>query len=145
MTWAPRLATDPLGMAIDASHVGDLYSWGEKSIASLVQTIGGGGGNADTTVVLDEGASIDLEVALGAKQTNNSSGGDVSLTRSGDVLAAGRQSQGVSVQSVGGGGGRLLMDVGTVAAEGSPPRRPRPPRRPSASARTRGSRTTAGT
>ena len=114
-----ELATDLLGSAVDASHVGDVYTWGEKSIASLIQSIGGGGGNADTTVVLDEGASIDLVAALGAKQTNNSSGGNVSLARSGDVLAAGRQSQGVSVQSVGGGGGRLLMDVGTVGAEGA--------------------------
>ena len=114
-----ELATDLLGSAVDASHVGDVYTWGEKSIGSLIQSIGGGGGNADTTVVLDEGASIDLVAALGAKQTNNSSGGNVSLARSGDVLAAGRQSQGVSVQSVGGGGGRLLMDVGTVGAEGA--------------------------
>ena len=112
-------ANDLLGSAVDASHVGDVYAWGEKSIGSLIQSIGGGGGNADTTVVLDEGASIDLVAALGAKQTNNSSGGNVSLARSGDVLAAGRQSQGVSVQSVGGGGGRLLMDVGTVGAEGA--------------------------
>jgi hypothetical protein len=104
------------GVAIDATHVGSLYTWGDKSIGSLVQSVGGGGGNAGSTMVLDEGTNADLDVALGAKHTNNSSGGDVSLDRTGDVQTAGSQSQGVSVQSVGGGGGRVLLDVKRVAA-----------------------------
>jgi hypothetical protein len=111
--------TDAAGSAIDATHVGDLYTWGQQSVASLVQSVGGGGGNANATVVLDEGAHLDLELALGAKETNDSSGGDVTLHRVGDVQTVGEQSQGTSVQSIGGGGGRVVVDVGTIAAHGA--------------------------
>src|SRR5207248_1767618 len=84
--------TGAIGSAIDATHVGDLYTWGEKSVATLMQSIGAGGGNNEDTVVLDEGAKLDLELALGAKEATNSSGGNITLNRSGNVQTAGDQS-----------------------------------------------------
>jgi hypothetical protein len=103
--------------AIDATHVGNLYTSAKNSLGSLVQSIGGGGGNATSEVVVDSNAQVDLTLALGAKDTDDSNGGDITSNRVGDVYTSGNWSQGTSIQSIGGGGGRLLLDAETVSAD----------------------------
>ena len=103
--------------AVDATHVGDLYTSAKNSLGSLVQSIGGGGGNATSEVVVDSNAQVDLVLALGAQDTDDSNGGDITSNRVGDVYTSGNWSQGASIQSIGGGGGRLLLNAETVSAD----------------------------
>ncbi|MEO7098365.1 MAG: autotransporter outer membrane beta-barrel domain-containing protein, partial [Luteolibacter sp.] len=114
-----KLGTDTIdgaiGSAVDATHVGDLYTQGRSSIASLMQSIGGGGGNAEQEVVVDTTATVNLELALGGINSTNNAGGDVIITRNGDAATVGKQSQAVVVQSIGGGGGNLSVNVRQVA------------------------------
>ena len=103
--------TDAVGSAISATHVGDLYTAGKDSIASLIQSIGGGGGNAASEVVVDSQANVNLELALGGTNSTGNNGGDLTLNRTGDVVTQGSQSSAVSAQSIGGGGGNLSVNV----------------------------------
>ncbi|MCC0067785.1 MAG: autotransporter outer membrane beta-barrel domain-containing protein, partial [Rhodovulum sp.] len=104
-------ADQTAGSAVDATHSGDLSTQGDRSVASLTQSIGGGGGNGGAAFVLDPSSAIALDLNLGAKDTDDAGGGDVTLARTGSVATIGIQSQAVSVQSIGGGGGRLATDV----------------------------------
>jgi hypothetical protein len=111
-----EVISDAIGSAIDATHVGDLYTFGENSYASLLQSIGGGGGNSDAEIVTDSQANVDLVLALGGAESSSNDGGDVEQSRSGDVGTAGYKSQGVTVQSIGGGGGNLDLTVRRLPA-----------------------------
>ena len=111
---------DAVGSAVDATHVGDLYTQGRSSIASLMQSIGGGGGNAEQEVVVDSTATVNLELALGGTNSTNNKGGDVTINRTGNAATTGSQSQAVVVQSIGGGGGNLSVDVRQVPANTPP-------------------------
>jgi hypothetical protein len=104
-------ANGAAGSAVDATHVGDLYTAGKESIASLIQTIGGGGGSENAEIVVDSQANVDLVLALGGAESSNSSGGNVKLTREGTIGTSGAKSQGAGVQSIGGGGGNLSVTV----------------------------------
>ena len=110
------LVSGAVGSAIEATHVGDLYTQGKNSIASLMQTIGGGGGNAASEVVVDSQAHVDLELALGGTNSTGNSGGDLTATRTGNVSTKGSQSSAVSAQSIGGGGGNLAVNVQQIPA-----------------------------
>ncbi len=105
---------DATGSVIDASHLGDLYTFGATSYASLAQSIGGGGGNGQAEIVTDSAADVDLVLALGGAKSSNNDGGDINLTRDGNVGTIGHQSPGIGVQSVGGGGGNLIVNVHRV-------------------------------
>ncbi len=113
-----KLGTDAIegavGSAIEATHVGDLYTQGKGSIASLMQSIGGGGGNAEQEIVVDTNATVNLELALGGKNSTNNGGGGINSTRTGNVVTTGNGSGAVQVQSIGGGGGNLNVKVVTV-------------------------------
>jgi len=102
---------DAIGSKVQSSLVGSMYTYGSNSIASLVQSIGGGGGNATTLFATDNQANINLELALGGAQALNSGGGDVDDVRTGDVGTIGDQSQGYVIQSVGGGGGNVVVNA----------------------------------
>ncbi|WP_417318676.1 hypothetical protein [Emcibacter sp.] len=102
---------------VDATHIGDLYTLAENSVGSQTQSVGGGGGNSNIDMTVNEDAIIDLEVALGGSETTDSGGGDVQLTREGDIGTAGDNSTGTSIQSIGGGGGRLNLSLTTVPVE----------------------------
>jgi hypothetical protein len=99
------------GNTVSATHDGDMITTGRNSIASLTQSIGGGGGQKNMNLTLDGDSAVDLGFMLGAKNTDNSGGGNVMLVRRGDVMTLGALSEAVSVQSIGGGGGRLTIDL----------------------------------
>jgi uncharacterized protein YhjY with autotransporter beta-barrel domain len=108
--------SDAVGSAIDATQIGDLYTQGRNSISSLIQSIGGGGGNAQQEIVVDTHATVNLELALGGTSSSNNRGGDLTLSRQGDVGTMGAQSPNVLTQSIGGGGGNLTINAIKVAA-----------------------------
>ncbi|MFD0892672.1 hypothetical protein ACFQ5Q_03490 [Luteolibacter ambystomatis] len=104
-------AADSAASAVEATHVGDLYTSGEKAIGSLLQSIGAGGGNGTQEVVVNTNATVDLNLALGSTDATNSAGGDIKSTRTGKVITTGTDSGGVEAQSIGGGGGNLSVKV----------------------------------
>lgn len=105
---------DAVGSAIDHTHAGDLYTSGKNSLASLIQSIGGGGGNSNSEVVVESTAHVDLVLALGGASSANNNGGNVTQNRQGNIATDGDQSAGANVQSIGGGGGNLTVNVQRV-------------------------------
>ncbi|QKQ27263.1 autotransporter outer membrane beta-barrel domain-containing protein [Candidatus Reidiella endopervernicosa] len=109
ITLGTEWVEDAIGSAIEASHVGDLISWGENASASITQSIGGGGGSGTIELGADGDAQANVTINLGSSNSSNSGGGNVSATRTGNVYTLGDLSDGINVQSIGGGGGQVSV------------------------------------
>ncbi|MFP4002645.1 MAG: hypothetical protein ACLFV8_02625 [Alphaproteobacteria bacterium] len=96
------------GGDVNLNLIGDSITTGDHSIAQFHQSVGGGGGAA---IVI--GADI-LNVALGGTNGAEGDGGDVTVSNTGDVMTEGYRAHGIFLQSVGGGGGAVFHDAGTV-------------------------------
>ncbi len=96
---------------------------GQDSAAVANQAIGGGGGTTDLIVTLSTGEAdaaqlpVNFEARLGATNGDSNSGGEITTTHSGDVVTTGTNTHGVLIQSIGDGGGRVVMDI--TAPEGA--------------------------
>ncbi|OKH17140.1 hypothetical protein NIES208_10680 [[Limnothrix rosea] IAM M-220] len=90
---------------------GNMVTMAENSAGSRTQSIGGGGGNVNQDIVVDQSTDLNLTAVLGAINTNNSGGGSVEETREGDIFTQGDYSAGSSTQSIGGGGGYLRLGI----------------------------------
>lgn len=104
--------------AISQSHHGDIVTTSDRSAGLLMQSIGGGGGLSTTTIASSIAGDFTLNAMLGAINTDESSGGDVTAARKGNVSTFGNLSGGGLAQSIGGGGGRLIIS-GADRSEGS--------------------------
>ncbi|WP_180900320.1 autotransporter outer membrane beta-barrel domain-containing protein [Martelella soudanensis] len=106
------------GADVSQRHNGDILTIEDRSSGFLTQTIGGGGGTS--TIIVNSGESADITVTamLGAIDTDNAGGGDIVFERSGTISTSGALSTGSLSQSIGGGGGRLVI-VGGAGAEGA--------------------------
>lgn len=102
------------GSDIGGGHDGDLMTLGRNATASSTQSIGGGGGSGQVDITTNSDTATDLQLTLGGSDSVNSAGGNINLTRNGDVMTAGANAAGTSVQSIGGGGGMLIVDVVTL-------------------------------
>ena len=120
ITLGGDLISSGAGAVVAATHVGDLYVSGKSSVASLIQSVGGGGGNASSEIVVNTNATVDLNLVLGGSSSSNTAGGAISSNRAGDVTATGAGAQGVGVQSIGGGGGNATVIVRKVPAPVTP-------------------------
>ncbi|MBB5030574.1 autotransporter outer membrane beta-barrel domain-containing protein [Prosthecobacter vanneervenii] len=103
-----------VGAAVEATHLGSIYSHGDNNGGGLLQSIGGGGGRGSQNVTLATDSDINLVVKLGGKDVNSSSGGNVTFNQTGGVDAQGTQSAGVTVQTIGGGGGVQFITLKKV-------------------------------
>ncbi|HET9067292.1 MAG TPA: autotransporter outer membrane beta-barrel domain-containing protein, partial [Amaricoccus sp.] len=97
------------GADVHQAHTGDLVTTAERSPAVVMQSIGGGGGTATTTFEAGPGAAMALTAMLGARNTDDAGGGAVVAVRAGSILTGGDYSPGALVQSIGGGGGRMVV------------------------------------
>ncbi|MZQ90904.1 hypothetical protein GVY41_17445 [Frigidibacter albus] len=88
------------GGAISVVNAGYTETQGARSHGFLLQSIGGGGGLVTTDLA---SAALTVDLSSG----NSGSGGDVTFTNSGHILAIGTESVGVLAQSIGGGGGMV--------------------------------------
>ena len=106
------------GGALQLAHDGALRLSGDQSIAALHQSIGGGGGYSSTSVLGTSTQSALLQLQLGAVDAQRSQGGALDYTQRGDVAFAGAGTQGLVLQSIGGGGGvaRAQLQPGSLAA-----------------------------
>ncbi len=84
---------------------------GDYAHGVLAQSIGGGGGTGGSGF-----AGADRVVTLGCTGSASGSGGDVSVSLSGDVTTGGVGAYGIAAQSVGGGGGGLSGKVDLTAS-----------------------------
>ena len=106
------------GSQVAQSHTGNIATTTDQSTALLLQSIGGGGGTAATMISLDQGDGIDIDARLGAINTSDASGGAVNGSRTGDVGTDGAFASAGSTQSIGGGGGKLVLNSTGVADAG---------------------------
>lgn len=104
-------ANDSAGSIVEASHSGDLMTLGNDAVASATQSIGGGGGNGQVALTINGAMSVDLALALGGSDSANNDGGNINFVRNGNVMTAGANASATTVQSIGGGGGSLAVDI----------------------------------
>ena len=95
-------------------HFGDLKAKGKNAIASLKQSISGGGGSATHEIKTDDLGIVDAQARLGALQSENLSSSDVEVTRVGDIAVAGENAFGSLSQTIAGGGGHLVVTKTTT-------------------------------
>ncbi len=113
---------DVSGMAgnqVSQAHTGNIATTSDRSTALMVQSVGGGGGTSTTTVDVEDGDGIDITARLGAINTDDASGGDVDSSRTGDVGTDGAFSSAGSAQSIGGGGGKLVLNSNGTGVAGT--------------------------
>ncbi|MEO1244214.1 MAG: autotransporter outer membrane beta-barrel domain-containing protein [Pseudomonadota bacterium] len=98
---------------VTLNNTGTFGVFGDNGAGNGSMAVGGGGGTASVNVNLgvpeatdEELAAIDVDVELGGLDGQNNAGGDLDSRHDGDILSMGRNSHGVAIQSIGGGGGR---------------------------------------
>ena len=119
------------GSGGDSGHVhsevtGDVSTSGDQSRGVIAQSLGGGGGDGGMsitgTIAAAGTGSGGLSIGIGGSGTSGGSGNSVVSKTTGDISTAGNESDGLVVQSIGGGGGNGGLSItGTVglAKEGS--------------------------
>ena len=104
------------GGAVRADVDSFINTTGHFSTGFLAQSVGGGGGNGGNAISaaasFSDGAAGAAGIALGGSGSLGGTGGAVSVTLRGAVTTGNDQSDGIVVQSVGGGGG----NAGTTVA-----------------------------
>ena len=100
---------------VTVNTTGSFGAGGNNSTASLVQGIGGGGGQ--TAIIASIGATpvapspVDVRLELGGTGGSGNNGSDIDNAHSGTLLTTGTNSPGLIMQSVGGGGGLGRIDL----------------------------------
>ncbi|TDH38124.1 hypothetical protein E2A64_03070 [Pseudohoeflea suaedae] len=103
-------------VAVDNSVT--LKTIGDNSTAILAQSIGGGGGNGGLSVAAAAGGAA-ATVSIGGNGGAGGTGGEVTVTNTGQITTAGDYSYGIAAQSIGGGGGNGGGSI-SVSASGGP-------------------------
>ena len=94
------------GAAVNSTITGALISTsGDRSTALVSQSIGGGGG-----LTLVTGLSA-VDVSLGGKNGSSGNGGTIIVNHTRAVSTNGTLSNGILLQSIGGGGGAVFTDL----------------------------------
>ncbi|WP_312814001.1 autotransporter outer membrane beta-barrel domain-containing protein [Brevundimonas sp.] len=97
------------------THTGALAAFGDLSTGVLTQAIGGGGGRGVMTVTAADGAAMDtVRLDLGAAKSQNETGGAINRTQDGAVVTRGDLSFGSVLQSIGGGGGSMVVQLPSI-------------------------------
>ena len=98
-----------IGGSVTGSVGGDVITTGDRSTGVLIQSAGGGGGsggfNISGNIGVSAGAAVGVAVGLGGTGGGGGTGGTVIGSALGKTKTYGDQSDGVVIQSIGGGGG----------------------------------------
>ncbi|MBA4790571.1 MAG: hypothetical protein H2042_12805, partial [Rhizobiales bacterium] len=105
------------GGAVTATNSGSIATSGAGAIGLFAQSVGGGGGVGAAATSANT-VSLSADVKLGGSGGNSSAGGKVDVTNSGTILTQGREAHAVVAQSVGGGGGAVLLTRADPGAAG---------------------------
>ena len=88
---------------------------GDQSAGVIAQSLGGGGGNGGMNIsgalAIGTGTAGTGTVGIGGFGGSGGDAGSVTFARLGDTFTSGAESDGIVVQSLGGGGGRGAIDV----------------------------------
>ena len=100
------------GSTVDVHHAGNILTTGTQSRGLVAQSIGGGGGNANINLGLGyvKGASA-LNLSVGGATGAAGGAGAVTVSHSGVIATEGDDSDGLTAQSIGGGGGNTAMNT----------------------------------
>ena len=93
------------GGAVTITNQGAITTLGNDSHGVLLQSIGGGGGNAGSAHSGQPQSFENLNITVGGNGGSGNDGGAVSMANSGSITTHGDGSMGVLAQSIGGGGG----------------------------------------
>ncbi|CUH45355.1 hypothetical protein RUM4293_04268 [Ruegeria atlantica] len=102
--------SDMAGSQVMQSHNGKIATTSDRSTGLMLQSVGGGGGTSANNINVQGGDGIDITARLGAINTDDSGGGEVTGSRTGDVGTDGAFSSAGAAQSIGGGGGKLVLN-----------------------------------
>jgi len=102
------------GGVVDVDNSGRIATFGQRSIALLAQSIGGGGGNGGMSITGGIGAGLgntQVSVSIGGAGGDGGTGDAVTVDSTGDIFTAGDGSSGIVAQSIGGSGGNGGMSL----------------------------------
>ena len=113
------------GQAVDVTNRGAIATTGERSFGIRAQSIGGGGGDGGMVIGLraqGSGDNMSAEFRVGGSGASAGAGRNVDVINEGLIVTTGRESAGISANSIGGGGGNggLVVDaIGGAAGAGN--------------------------
>ncbi len=112
------------GGKVTGSVHGDISTYGSDAEAILFQSIGGGGGNGgfniSGAISGAGGGSGVIPIGVGGAGAGGGSGGMVSANIAGNISTVGDRSEGIVLQTVGGGGGNGGFNItGSISGAGS--------------------------
>ena len=90
---------------------------GDNSTGIFLQSIGGGGGIGDDTTTGQATGVLDVSALYGSQGGNGGDGGNIEIYSDVNVVTTGDSSYGITLQSVGGGGGQA-GSVKTTSSDG---------------------------
>ncbi|MFN3931270.1 MAG: hypothetical protein ACK4JY_05910 [Brevundimonas sp.] len=110
--------------SVTVNTTGTLGVLGANGVGNFNQAVGGGGGSLIIKTVLANpgsapAAPLGIEAVLGGVDGIDNNGGDIDSLHSGDIVTTGRNTPGALFQSIGGGGGRGVIDI-TVPQDAVP-------------------------
>ena len=113
------------GEAVNVINRGIISTTGERSFGIRAQSIGGGGGDGGMAIgfrAQGSGDNMSAEFRVGGAGNGGGAGRNVDVLNEGLIVTTGRESAGISANSIGGGGGNggLVVDaVGGAAGAGN--------------------------
>ena len=100
------------GGSVTVTNSGAITTYNPDAMGLLVQSIGGGGGNAGgamakaLTIAADpDFPTLSFSTAVGGTGGSGGAGGTITITNTGSLTTAGSSAFGINAQSIGGGGG----------------------------------------
>jgi len=106
--------------SVTVNSTGTFGLAGNDGLGLSNQSIGGGGGTIDLhaglapltdPTISAPAAPVGFDIALGGIGGSSNNGGNIGGSHSGRVTTIGRNTPGALIQSVGGGGGRAILDI----------------------------------
>ena len=91
---------------VGLTNSGAITTRGDGADAVFAQSVGGGGGVAGGGVATANGGKLSIAVGVGGNGGAGGNGDTATVTNSGSIVTRGTDSIGISVQSIGGGGGK---------------------------------------
>ena len=91
---------------VSLANGGAITTRGDGADAVFAQSVGGGGGVAGGGVATANGGKLSIAVGVGGSGGAGGDGNTATVTNSGSIVTRGTDSIGISVQSIGGGGGK---------------------------------------
>ncbi|UGY07397.1 autotransporter domain-containing protein [Bradyrhizobium quebecense] len=108
------------GAAVAFSNTGNIMTSGNLAAGAVVQSIGGGGGNAVLAFGVVTGTPLGIALTAGGSEGAVGNGGTVNLPSfTGAVATSGALAAGLMAQSIGGGGGYVGFTTPTGTSVGA--------------------------